>query len=163
MSRLFNPLPADDRSTEEQLRDLGVEVIRPKAKPTPKVTGVKWAQRRKVTRRIKRRQQKPRITFCKYHLYFSVSATKILNPAGKSFEIGTCIMDGRKALILREDKKGYKITVAKKKGCEFGQNGAPGLLNQLANAGLERGRYELVAAKGYDGVWLGVPVEGAAK
>ncbi len=67
MSRLFNPLPADDRSTEEQLRDLGVEVIRPKAKPTPKVTGVKWAQRRKVTRRIKRRQQKPRITFCKYY------------------------------------------------------------------------------------------------
>jgi hypothetical protein len=145
MSRLFNPLPADDRSTEEQLRDLGVEVIK---KNTGAVTGVKWAKRYAASNR-----GAPAINVGDKNIYVNAAATKMLNPRGKRYDIGTGDYQGQRVMLIRESARGYKLTIAVNKGCVYAISSTLGLLQQLADAGIT-GRYNLIAIKGG---WLGVP------
>lgn len=152
----------DDRTVAEQLRDLGLEVITNRPPPT-QVTGVAWVKKNKWTRRKK---IGPHVTICKHHLYFNVTATELLSPVTKHFQIGGAKIGGRKGIIIREVKAGgYKISIVDQKGrtSVYSMTAAPGLLKQLADYGLKRGRYELVKAEGYEGVWLGVPEEGVEK
>jgi hypothetical protein len=146
----------DDRTTAEQLRDLGVEVVRKSKKPT--VANVSWAKCRRLTVPRRWKNVKPHISINKTYLYFNVAAIRILKPDGKKYQFGACDLNGKKAMILREQERGYRITIRRAGGSEFGQNGAPGLIRQLLKAGLDYGRYELVKAGGYDGVWMGVPM-----
>ena len=145
MSRLFNPLPADDRSTEEQLRDLGVEVVK---KNAGAVTGVKW------TKKSAKNIGLPTITVGDKNIYVNAAATKMLNPRGKRYDFGTGSYQGRRVILIRESTRGYKLTIAVNKGCVYANSAAEGLLRQLADAGLKPGRYELIAIKGG---WMGVP------
>ena len=90
MSRLFNPLPADDRSTEEQLRDLGVEVIK---KNTGAVTGVKWAKRYAASNR-----GTPVINVGEESIYVNVTATEMLSPRGKRYDFGIGNYQGQRVI-----------------------------------------------------------------
>ncbi len=144
----------DDRTTAEQLRDLNVEVVR---KSKPIVANVSWAKCRRLTVPRRWRNVKPHISINKSYLYFNVAAVRILKPDGKRYQFGACDLNGKKTMILREQERGFRITIRKVGDSEVGQNGAPGLLKQLLKAGLDYGRYEPVKAGGYDGVWMGVP------
>ena len=149
----------DDRSTAEQLRDLNVDVITNRPPPT-QVTGVVWAKKQKQTRRKKK--IKPHVSICKRYMYLNITATELLNPAAKRYQIGGAKISGKKGLIMREVKAGgYRISVVEHKNRRtvYATTTAPGLLRQLVDYGLKRGRYELVKAEGYKGVWLGVPME----
>jgi len=146
MSRLFNPLPADDRSTEEQLRDLGVEVIK---KNTGAVTGVKWVQKS-----ASRKPVQPSATISEKRLYINVAATKMLNSRGKSYGVGAGDYQGQRVLLLRESDHGYSLSIVTAKGSTYATSVATSLLHQLHRLGLKPGRYELIAIKGG---WMGVP------
>lgn len=144
----------DDRTIKQQLEDLNVEIVRNR----PTISGVKWATRSKKTKPIKRAPKKPYINLSRHCLYFNVTATKLLDPAGKRFEFGAADYTQRgktvKVLLLREVEKGYKLTT-KKGDCRYAQIHVPGLRHQLVSQGLQYGKYELVRVN--DG-WMGVPM-----
>lgn len=143
----------DDRTIKEQIEDLNVEIIRT---GRPKITGVSWVKRACMARRAGRKPLKPFINFARYGLAFSVRATELLGVEDKKYSFGVADFQqgtatAKKVLLLREDEKGYKITVTRR---GYGANQAPGLIRQLQTAGLSHGRYELVQVN--DG-WMGVP------
>ncbi len=137
----------DDRTVEEQLRDLGVEVIR---KNSNAVTGVKWVQKNKKHSK----PGKPMVRVNKKGLYINTYATKMLKPNGKQYDFGTGNYQGKRVILLRESKSGYKFSIARKDGSEYATTHTPGLVKQLLSAGIKQGRYILYEIRGG---WMGVP------
>lgn len=144
----------DDRTLRQQLEDLNVEVV---DIGKPKITGVSWVKRSSMAKRAGRKPQKPAINFAHYGLNLNIRATELLDVENKRYSIGVAdFQQGKmsaKVLLLREDEKGYRFTLHKKR--RSGSSQASGLLRALFEAGLKYGRYELVKVN--DG-WMGVPV-----
>lgn len=146
MSRLFNPQETDDRSFTEQMADLGVEVVK---KNLNEITGAKWA--RKYERK---KPVKPFVTISRRQLYINVTATRMLNPAGKQFNIGAGNYGDQRVLLIRESAKGHKLSIYKQDSSTVAKSNSAGLAGWLLDHGLKPGRHELIAIKGG---WMGVP------
>lgn len=138
----------DDRTVEEQLRDLGVEVIR---KNSNTVTGVRWVQKNKK----RSKPGKPAVTVSKKGLYFNVYATKMLKPNGKQYDFGAGDYQGKRVILLRESKNGYKLSFKER----YATSHAISMVEQLLNDGIKLGRYELVKLEKVQGCYMGVPAE----
>ena len=141
----------DDRTTAEQLRDLGVEVVK-ENKNT--ITGVRWADPEKGY------NVKPRVSITDSSVYFSTAAVEMIKPEGKKYRFGAGRLGGVKVLLLQkvgEDEKGYAIRVTGRGDRRpHGTASARGLRRQLHKAGI-KGRYELAMAEGHSDVWIGTP------
>lgn len=142
----------DDRTVEQQLRDLGVDVIRKNSNNT--VTGVRWVQKNKK----RSKPGKPAITVGKKGLYFNVYATKMLKPNGKQYDFGAGDYQGKRVILLRESKNGYKLSF-KEKCTRYAISHAISMVEQLLNDGIKLGRYELVKLERVQGGYMGVPAE----
>ena len=129
----------DDRTVEEQLRDLGVVVERKN-----EVAGVKWVFPRYITKKS---------------LLISVTKKGVYLPAnvdglkGKIL-LGTGTYRGNKVLLIKTDPKGYQLTIPTKGRRPHISNKT--VINQLMAAGLKPGYYELIKIKGG---YMGVPAE----
>lgn len=143
----------DDRSTAEQLRDLGLEVVKKGAKQT--VTDVKWVHRYS-------RRQVPTVNINEKQLYFNTIAAPLVKAGRQKYAIGAATLkpDQIRVLLMRPDDKGRKLTLGTKGGAQAGgKKLCPGLLA----AGLQTGLYELRKAEA--GCWIGLPMseEGVRK
>ena len=138
MRRLFNPQEADDRTVEEQLRDLGVGVIRKNSNNT--VTGVKW-----VKKGAHKKPNRPWVTVGSRFMYFNVATERLLNNYSSKYNLGVGDYKGHKVFIMTENPKGYTVTKRKLGGGIISNKALTGWL--LAN-GLKEGRYNLKAIKG---------------
>ena len=141
----------DDRTSEQQLRDLGVDVVK-ENKNT--ITGVRWADPEKGY------NVKPRVSITDSSVYLSTAAVEMIKPEDKKFRFGAGRLGGVKVLLLQkvgEDEKGYAIRVTGRVDRRpHGIASARGLRRQLHKAGI-KGRYELAMAEGHEGVWIGTP------
>ena len=136
----------DDRTVEEQLRDLGVEVIRKKSNA---ITGVKWVRKNAY-------KTKPVLTIGARRIYFNVAATKMLNLPSKRYNFGAGDYQEQRVILLLESDHGYKMTIATKGNCVSAVSSTSGLIRQLADIKIKPGRYFLHKIKGG---YMGVPEE----
>lgn len=145
MSQLLNPDSFyDDRSFEQQMADLGVDVIRKKSNT---VTGVKWVRKNAY-------KTKPALTVGARRIYFNVAATKMLNLSSKRYDFGAGDYQEQRVILLFENDHGYKITIATKGNCVTAVSSTSGLIRQLADVKIKPGRYILHKIKGG---YMGVP------
>ena len=140
----------DDRTVKEQLRDLGVQVVR---RNTNTVTGVKWAKRG-----AHKKLKPPAVTISTNYIYFNVTAVTAIKPDRTRYEIGVGDYKNQKVLLMREGEGGYKASVKKddKKGAVIN---SISLAGWLIDKGLKPGRYELVKLEKVQGGYMGVPAE----
>ena len=136
----------DDRTVEEQLRDLGVGVIRKKSNA---ITGVKWVRKNTY-------KTKPALTISTRRIYFNVAATKMLNLSSKRYDFGAGDYQEQRVILLFENDRGYKLTVVVKGSCVSAVSSTSGLIRQLADVKIKPGRYILHKIKGG---YMGVPEE----
>jgi len=78
----------DDRTVEQQLRDLGVEVIR---KNSNAVTGVRWAKKG-----AHKKPKKPWVTVSSRSMYFNVATERLLNNYSSKYNLGVGDFKGRR-------------------------------------------------------------------
>ena len=136
----------DDRTVEQQLRDLGVKIVRKNTNNT--VTGVKW-----VKKGAHKKPKKPWVTVSSRSMYFNIATEGLLNNYAAKYNFGVGDYKGHKVLIMTENPKGYTITKRKSGG---GIISNKALTGWLLDNGLKRGRYNLKAIKGG---YMGVPAE----
>ena len=129
----------DDRTVEEQLRDLGVDVIRKNSNNT--VTGVKW-----VKKGAHKKPNRPWVTVGSCSMYFNTATKRLLNDYSSKYNLGVGDFKRQKVLIMTENPKGYTVTKRKLGGGGTISNKA--LTGWLLANGLKEGRYNLKAIKG---------------
>lgn len=143
---MHNPYTPDAETLGETLSNLGVKVERPNKTA---VTGAKWARKYAA-----RRPKPPAATVNKKRLYVNVTATELISPKNKQFNIGVGDFNGQRVLLIRESDEGYRLTIATSGSCTYSTSSVEGLLAQLFKFGLKPGRYKLREIKGG---WMGVP------
>lgn len=138
----------DDRTSEEQIRDLGVEVVTKEAVKL-NITGVKWLNQKKSPLKLDPRM----ISLGKASLILGdkvldwIGSDKILLGVGKS--------DDATVMLIKPSPKGSKISKTKTGSARVGSKQ---LLDSLKKEGAIEGRYDVIKRKG-DTVLIAIPLE----
>ena len=139
-------LDKDDRTFDEQMADLGVEVVKPKIE-------IYWYKT--MTQRSGKVGLKDKISLTKSCLTFGGEVVEKIG-ADSLLNFGLYEKNGKKYIVLRTSKDGLRLTKTKTNSYRVGSEA---LTQWLRAQGLPLGRYRLQEIKGG---WLAVPEGGVS-
>ena len=140
-------LEDDDRSFEEQMSDLNVEVVKPKE------TETKWY---KATPRNNKAGLGERISLSNTCITIGREAIKTFGGPGSKLKIGIKEIKNTKVITIAHSENGLWISKTKSNSYRVGTKA---LVKWLKEEGAKRGVYRLKEVKGG---WLAVPEGGGA-
>ena len=139
--KLFAPNEPDNRSFEEMMGDLGVEVVKRKGE---ELKNIKW-----VSGWEKINSLADKVKINKSSVSFGDEVLKVLFEGSVYQKLRLAVADFRKqkVLVIKPSKTGYAI-VRGKTGRSFAFSNSPGVMRKLREYGLALGVYRVQKAKG---------------